>query len=252
MKIALCQFDQAWEDPKANRDKIRNLVDGCSGPFDWIVFPEMTLSGFTMNRDVATLSDEDISFFKELAQRRSAWVSFGGVQNGTNNLITLDRTGKLVSSYSKIHLYSFAGEDKHYQAGDRSERFDLEGFSVTPAICFDLRFPHLFWDAGPHTDLYVVIASWPARRSEQWMTLLRARAVENQAYVVGVDRTGKDPFMEYSGNSMIYDPLGKVVLDSGEREGIHVSQVPVDKALVAKTRERFPFFNDRKIFAGHP
>ncbi len=244
MQIALCQFDQVWEDPKANRDKIRGLVEECTGSYDWIVFPEMTLSGFTMNRDIATTTGEDLAFFRGLARDRAAWVSFGGVQDGYNRLFTLDRKGNVASSYSKMHLYSFAGEDKDYKPGTHPETFDLEGFKVTPAICFDLRFPQLFWDRADQTEVYVVIASWPARRSEHWMTLLRARAIENQAYVVGVDRTGADPFLEYSGNSMLYDPLGKVVLDSGDREGIHIAPA-IDKALVARTRERFPFFKDR-------
>jgi omega-amidase len=246
MKIALCQLDMAWEDPEASKAKILSLLGACKEPFDWIVFPEMTLSGFSMDTAKTSTSSADVSFFADLARERSVWVSFGAVHDRFNRLVTLDRSGKTVSSYSKIHLYSFAGEDKSYRAGERQETFPLEGLSVTPAICFDLRFPQVFWGPAEKTDLFVVIASWPARRSEHWMTLLRARAIENQAYVVGVNRTGKDPTLEYSGNSMIYDPLGKVVLDCGTAEGISVAQASTDKTLVARTRERFPFFRDRK------
>lgn len=252
MRVALCQFDQVWEDAAANRDRITTLVDGCAAQFDWIVFPEMTLSAFTMSVDRATLGRDDRAFFADLARRRGAWVSFGGVEDRLNKLVTLDRQGREVNAYAKRHLYSFAGEDRAYRAGESEAAFELEGWRVTPAICFDLRFPHEFWDAAEHTDVYVVIASWPARRAEHWMTLLKARAIENQAYVIGVDRTGTDPTLAYSGNSMIFDPLGKVVLDAGESEGVHVAEISLDRELVARTRQRFPFFADRCPRAGRP
>jgi len=245
MRVALCQFDQVWEDPVANRAKIAALVEACTEPFDWIVFPEMTLTGFTMDVAKATLTMEDLTFFAELAARRRAWVSFGGVEEGFNKLFTLDREGKRINEYAKRHLYSFAGEDRAFRFGDAQQTFGLDGWRVTPAICFDLRFPHEFWDAAPRTDLYVVVASWPAKRADHWMTLLKARAIENQAYVIGVDRTGKDPSLEYSGNSMIYDPLGRVVLDAGEAEAVHVAAVALDRQKVDTTRQRFPFLADR-------
>ena len=117
-----------------------------------------------------------------------------------------------------------------------------------PAVCFDVRFPYLFWNKATNVDVYVAIAAWPMRRAEQWMTLLRARAVENQAYCIGVDRIGMEGKVEYSGNSMCYDPLGKVVIDSGTAEGIYLPEAPLDKELVRKTRERFPFLGERKTF----
>ncbi|MFA6029280.1 MAG: nitrilase-related carbon-nitrogen hydrolase [Elusimicrobiota bacterium] len=249
MKLALCQFDMAWEDREANKKKIVRMLDeGLRGKkADWLVFPEMTLSGFTMDLAKSTVDASDLEFFSSLAKEHGLWLSCGVVQDGRNNLLTFDRSGRQVSSYSKIHLYSFGKEDKHYRAGERPERFQLEGFSVAPAVCFDLRFPHLFWDAAAKTDVYVVIASWPAKRAEHWMTLLRARAIENQAYVVGVNRTGADPTpLEYSGNSMAFDPLGRVVLDCGSREGVQVAEVDVDRAQIEKTRTRFPFLNDRR------
>jgi len=168
MRVALCQFDQIWEDAAANRARIAALVGACAEPFDWLVFPEMTLSAFTMDRAKATLTltPEDHRFFAELARERRAWLSYGGVQDGFNELFTIDREGTLANDYAKQHLYSFAGEDQAFRAGTRQATFELEGFRVTPAICFDLRFPHLFWDAAQATDVYVVIASWPAKRAE--------------------------------------------------------------------------------------
>lgn len=250
MKVALCQFDMKWEDKEANKRKIAELLEHCKrkSEIDWLVFSEMTLSGFTMNTGVAELTDEDRAFFSGLAAENKINISYGGVEKGYNNLITLDRKGNRINTYSKIHLYAFGEEDKHYKVGSKQEVFTLEGLRVMPAVCFDLRFPYLFWSKAVEADVYVVIAAWPARRSEQWLTLLRARAVENQAYCIGVDRVGMEGKLEYSGNSICYDPLGKTVVVAGTAEGIHIAEVGLDKALVAKTRERFPFIGERKSF----
>lgn len=250
MKIALCQYDIKWEDKEANKRKIVELVSKCkcTKEFDWIIFSEMTLSAFTMNTAVAELTDEDRAFFSGLAAENNINISYGGVEKGYNNLITLDRKGNRVNTYSKIHLYAFGGEDKHYTPARQQMVFELEGLRVMPAVCFDLRFPYLFWNMAEKVDVYVVIAAWPMRRSEQWTTLLRARAVENQAYCIGVDRLGLEGKVEYSGNSVCFDPLGKVVLDCGTAEGVFVAGTPLDKDLVAKTRERFPFIGERKNF----
>jgi len=250
MKIALCQYDIKWEDKEANKKKIGDLLGDCKRvqEIDWLIFSEMTLSGFTMNTSVSELTDEDRAFFAGLAAEYNINISYGGVEKGRNNLITLDRKGRRVNTYSKIHLYSFGGEDKHYSPGSKQEVFELEGLRVMPAVCFDLRFPYIFWNMATKADVYVVIAAWPMRRAEQWMTLLRARAVENQAYCIGVDRIGMEGKVEYSGNSMCYDPLGKIVLDSGTAGGIFIADAPLDRGLVAKTRERFPFLGERKDF----
>ncbi|OGR44772.1 MAG: hypothetical protein A2X35_05595 [Elusimicrobia bacterium GWA2_61_42] len=250
MKVALCQYDIKWEDKEANKSKIETLLENCQrrGEIDWLVFSEMTLSGFTMNTAVSELDDSDRAFFSGLAAEHNINISYGGVEKGYNNLITLDRRGNRINTYSKVHLYAFGGEDKHYKAGAKQELFGMEGLRVMPAVCFDLRFPYLFWNQAPAVDVYLVIAAWPMRRAEQWMTLLRARAVENQAYCIGVDRLGLEGKVEYSGNSVCYDPLGKPVLDCGTAEGIFIAGTPLEKDLVAKTRERFPFLGERKAF----
>lgn len=250
MKIALCQYDIKWEDKEANKKRILDLFDSCprKKEIDWLIFSEMTLSGFTMNAPVAELNDPDRDFFRDLAQRNNINVSYGGVENGFNNLITLNRHGDRVNTYSKIHLYAFGGEDKCYKAGSKQYVFELEGLKVMPAVCFDLRFPYLFWNMAGKADLYLVIAAWPMRRAGHWMTLLCARAVENQAYCVGAGRIGFEGKVEYSGNSMCFDPLGKTVLDAGSAEGIFVSETDVTKDHVAKTRDRYPFLKERKNF----
>jgi len=248
MKLALCQYGMKWEDKEANKKKIEELFEACprKKEIDWLIFSEMSLSGFTMNAPIAELSGSDKDFFRDLAQKNNINVSYGGVENGFNNLITLNRHGDRVNTYSKIHLYAFGGEDKNYKAGSKQEVFELEGLKVMPAVCFDLRFPYLFWKMAEKADLYLVIAAWPMRRAEHWMTLLRARAVENQAYCVGANRIGLEGKLEYSGNSMCFDPLGKTALDAGIGEGIFVSEIYVTRDLVAKTRERYPFLKERK------
>lgn len=248
MKVGLLQYDIAWEEKEKNKKKIMSLIEASEhkGTIDWLILSEMTLSGFTMNTDAAELSDADRAFFSELATKYSMNISYGGVESGFNKLITVDRNGKRISEYSKIHLYAYGEEDKYYTPGNHQVVFDLEGFKIMPAVCFDLRFPYLFWNMAADVDAYVVIAAWPMRRADHWMTLLRARAVENQAYCFGVDRLGFEGKIEYSGNSMGFDPLGKIIADAGTMEGIAVSEPVMDKALVAKTRERFPFINERK------
>jgi len=248
MKLGICQYDIKWEDKQANKKKIKSLVDACpggAGP-DWLIFPEMTLTGFTMKDGMAELDDSDRKFFSGLAIERNINISYGGAEKGFNNLITLNRRGERINTYSKIHLYAFGGEDKSFKAGSKQELFELEGLKVAPAVCFDLRFPYLFWNLAEKADIYVVIAAWPMRRAEHWLTLLRARAVENQAYCAGVNRIGLEGLVEYSGNSMCYDPLGRTVLDAGTAEGIFISAI--DRDLAAKTRGKFPFLGARKSF----
>ncbi len=127
MKLALCQFDMKWEDKGANREKILKLLEACPRrkEIDWLIFPEMTLTGFTMKTEAAELEDADRDFFRDLAQRNNFNISYGGVEKGFNNLITLNRHGDRINTYSKIHLYAFGGEDKCYKAGAKQELFEL-------------------------------------------------------------------------------------------------------------------------------
>lgn len=248
MKLALCQLDTPFEDKEAARRRIAGLVKAlpAGAAVDWLIFPEMSLTSFSMNRRKTTLSARDLAFFRGIAKARSAFVSFGGVQGGRNRLLTVDRTGRLVSSYAKIHLFTRLEEEKSYEPGSRPAPFALDGARVFPAVCYDLRFSYLFWDAAPTTDIYVVIACWPARRAEHWATLLRARAIENQCFVVGVNRTGRDPDFEYGGLSAVYDPMGVEVRNCGAREGLYLADLDVRR--VAETRERLLFLKDRRAW----
>ena len=248
MKVAVCQYDIKWEDKDFNKKKIEDLLNKCGkkAEIDWLIFSEMTLSGFTMNKEASTLNEGDLKFFSELAKKHSINISFGGVENEYNNIITLDRKGERINTYSKIHLYSFGEEDKHYKAGAEQSIFELEGFRIMPSICFDLRFPYLFWNMAEKADIFVNIAAWPMKRAEHWMTLLKARAIENQCCMVGVNRIGFEGKIEFSGNSMAFDSMGLTVVDAKNEEGVFVAENPFKIENIQKIRSRFPFLKERK------
>jgi len=246
MKVGIFQYDALWENKSSNQEKIRSLLDakGTAEKLDWLIFPEMTLTGFSMNREKTTLAGADSDFFYDMARRFGVYVTYGGVMYSGNRAITLDRAGIVVNEYSKMHLFSYADEHKYYSAGEKQSAFIIDSFRVTPLICYDLRFSYLFWDRANDTDAYVVIASWPASRVLHWRSLLQARAIENQSYVIGVNRVGADPKNSYCGNSMVIDPLGNIVLDCGDQEGVFT--VEISNHLVEETRVKYPFQKDRR------
>lgn len=243
MKISLVQLDMCWEDKKATKERIEKLLGSFKGGTDLLIFPEMTLTGFSMNT-AETLSDEaDREFFASVARSFSCAVTYGAVENGFNCQITLDKNGERIASYKKIHLFSYADEDRFYSKGEKTVTFNLNGVRITPFVCYDLRFPYLFWDKTADTDIYIVNASWPSSRSLHWQTLLRARAIENQAFVIGVNRVGSDPNVDYSGDSAVYNPIGETVLECGSAEGIF--SVEFDAGKTSEVRQFFPFQQDR-------
>lgn len=248
IKIGLAQINSIWEDRVATKRHILTLLErDITTPksVDWLIFPEMTLSGFSMNSLATTLDDNDHTFFSQLAQDYEVFISYGGVVENKNCCITLDATGKQISKYEKIHLFTYAKEEQYYTAGSQVITFSLNGFQVTPAICYDLRFASLFWHTGIETDLFVVIANWPQSRIAHWKTLLAARAIENQCFVIGVNRVGADPNVTYVGGCGVYDPKGDILLEPPPKEGIFVSEIPTQ--LVLETRNQFPFLKDRRL-----
>jgi len=218
MKIGIFQYKMKWEDKKANKAKILRIFDVSDiRGVDWIIFPEMSLSGFTTNIKVATILEYDLSFFVSLSKKYHINISFGGVEDKYNKFITLNRSGDRIAEYSKINLFFPGKEDKFYKKGKKI---------IT------------FVKVRPKTTLYIVIAAWPYSRIEHWTTLLRARAIENQAYVIGVNSIGEDNLgNEYKGYSCCYSPNGDLVLDCQSREGISVVDISPD--FVLKTRESF-------------
>lgn len=247
MRLSVVQLRIADRDRAATRERILRLLDTVrTERLDWIVFPETTLTGFCNDASEACLEDGDMEFFQGIARKHRAFVTFGGVADGENLALTLDCEGKESCRYSKIHLFSPMGEDRVYRAGSGVVCFTVGSLRVTPLVCYDLRFPYLFWQSASGTDLFVVIANWPAARIHHWKTLLTARAIENQAYVAGVNRVGCSPRQTYGGQSLVVDPGGQCVLSCGMEEEIRI--VDIQCGLVEETRKTFPVFRDRKAF----
>ena len=244
LRLGLFQSYPTWEDAAASRARILDLLTQAP-ELDLLVFPEMCLTGFSILPERTALSPKDHEFFAELARRRKVAVGYCGNMDGKIVFRLLDRDGLEVGSYTKRHLFAPGGEAENYCSGEVApSRWRWEGWSLLPSICYDLRFPYQFWKDGPATDLILLPANWPTARLPHWQALLVARAIENQCWVVGVNRTGTDIRPRYEGHSMVVAPSGEIVFEADEREGLFV--VTLDHARVAAQRNRFPFFADRR------
>ena len=244
MKLGLFQYDISWENKTANKSKILSILATAGAKnVDWIIFPEMTLSGFSMDLSKTTIDDADIDFFKRISKDYNCNVSFGGVVDSNNRNITVNTHGDVISEYSKVHLFGYGEETSHYKKGKKEISFEMDGVKIVPLVCYDLRFSYLFWDHAARTDVFYIIASWPASRRTHWIDLLKARAIENQCFVIGVNRVGTDPKLTYSGDSMVIDPMGKEILNCHDVEGLHIAAINVEEVL--RTRTSFPFLKDR-------
>ena len=248
MKVYGIQADLQWEDKNENFTKIRTLLDNEKIEADsLIVLPETFATGFSMNLKVTTMNEPDQteSFLSGLAKDKSCWVTGGLVepatdgQKGINSSLSFSPDGQKLCSYGKIHPAAFFGEDKVHKPGDRVEVFPLNDFRVCPLVCYDLRFPELFRiGMQKGANLFIVIACWPKERIDHWVSLLKARAIENQAYVVGVNRVGSDPETEFGGRSLVIDPMGETLTDAGRDES--VAQAELDLNRLDAWREKFP------------
>ena len=250
MKIYGVQLDIAWEDKAANHKKVRKLLENATPEKgSLLIFPEMFDTGFTM--EVAKVSDEKTGltrrFLSDLAKDYGAFV-VGGLINsvaksGQNQAAVFDPQGNELVRYQKIHPFTRGGEARCYSAGCEIKLFRWGEFTVCPFICYDLRFPEIFRMAVRRgANLFLVIANWPLPREGHWVTLLEARAIENLAYVVGVNRAGSDPKYVYFGRSRIIDPHGKVLAEAGREETVITADV--DIAAVEAWRKDFPALLD--------
>jgi predicted amidohydrolase len=248
LRIALVQHDIAWEDRDATLTRLDAVLDGVDA--DLVVLPEMFAVGFTMSSDVAEPPDGPTTgWLVARAASTDAWIggSIPVVLDGgdrPSNVFTLVSPRGEVHRYAKRHPFSYAGETEHYAPGSARLTVDVEGVRVSPFVCYDLRFADAMWPVAAETDLFVVVASWPQARRAHWQTLLRARAIENQAYVVGVNRVGSGGGLDYAGDSAAIDPLGEVLVSAASVET--VLSVDVDPASVAKVRADLPFLADRR------
>ena len=263
MIVAGIQMDIAWEDPQKNFRRAEELAQRAmegvgepTAPADpeatprLLVLPEMFATGFSMNaEEVSAFAGETRGFLAGLASNLSVFVLGGYAEPGeplpANACSIFAPSGEEVLHYRKLHPFSLAKEDRHYMAGDALATAELEGVRVTPLICYDLRFPEPFRPAARTTDLYCVIANWPDKRREAWSILLRARAIENQAFVLGVNRVGLGSNELHAGDSVLVDPMGKVVAGvEAYQEGVVLGSV--DPKEVVQVRRRLSFLNDRR------
>lgn len=251
VKAIAVQLDVEWENKQANFRKVSALLERTQvDAGSLIVLPEMFATGFSLNVEEICegVSKETEQFLQELAERYQAYVLGGLVTKspdgrGLNEAVVYDPSGQEIARYCKMHPFSYMGETTAYIPGARLVTFPWNGFTVAPFICYDLRFPEVFRHALQlHAEFFVVIASWPQAREMHWMTLLQARAIENQAYIIGVNRCGNDRTLTYSGRSRMIDPRGNILIDAESEEGAFSAELNRE-ALIAYRRE-FPALSD--------
>ena len=248
MKIALIQYNPTWENKEKNKQKILSMISKVDG-VELFVFPEMSLTGFTMkSKEMSeTIQSDSFRFFSSIAQEKSANIFAGIIERRNkriyNTLIHIKPDGTLVKLYRKIHPFSYSSENENFNAGVKPALTKIKKWKIGLTICYDLRFPELFRKYGKkRAHLIVNIANWPDTRIEHWRTLLKARAIENQCYVVGVNRVGKDPKLNYVGFSSVFDPMGKEIVVVENEEKVIV--VDLDKNYLNEIRKKFPFLDD--------
>jgi len=251
LRVTMIQADLAWQDPATNRRNLAAHFRGLAGHTDLIVLPEMFTTGFTMAaRSLAeTMTGATVGWLREEAAAvgcaiaGSLIVEEGGQH--FNRLVWATPDGG-VAHYDKRHLFRMAREQEHYASGNQRLVVEIKGWRVCPLVCYDLRFPVWSRNRGDY-DVLLYVANWPSRRRAAWSTLLRARAIENACYVVGVNRVGKDGNgASYSGDSVALDFLGQAL--GGDRDGDFVETVVLDRESLATFRRDFPVHLDADDF----
>lgn len=251
LRVTLIQAALAWQDPAANRAVFASHFRGLVGHTDLIVLPEMFTTGFSMEAErlAETMDGPTVEWMREEAAALGCAITGSLiVRDGGrhyNRMVWVAPDGGL-QHYDKRHLFRMAGEQEHYAAGERRITVEYKGWRICPLVCYDLRFPVWSRNRGDY-DLLLYVANWPARRSLAWKTLLRARAIENVAYVVGVNRIGSDGNgASYSGDSVAVDFLGQPL--AGDRGGDFAETAVLDRDLLQSWRESFPVHLDADEF----
>ena len=257
MKVAAVQHDIVWEDRDANFERLGPMIAAAARQgARLVVLTEMFSTGFSMATDVIAepVNGPSVRFLVDQAREHGVWVCGSLPERAadpgstvpprpSNQLVVAAPDGT-VHRYAKIHPFGYGAEHEHYAAGDTFLTVDVEGVRCSFFVCYDLRFADEFWALALDTDCYVVPSNWPASRRTHWSALLCARAIENQAYVVGVNRVGEGGGLSYAGDSVILDPLGEALASAGDSECTIVAEV--DAGHVAAVRKRFPFLADRR------
>lgn len=250
MKVCLAQYDIVWEDKAANMSRCRRFFEEASQQGgELILFPEMSLTGFSMDASLAEPPDGgSCTFFSGLSQQYGIPCVFGYAERDGeklyNRLAFADSSGVISARYTKLHPFSIGGESC-FTAGEETVCFPLGGMDIGLSICYDLRFPELYQQLSESCGAVVVAANFPASRREHWLTLLRARAIENQCYMLGCNRTGFGGGIEYSGDSAVFAPDGELICTAESAEKLLTADI--DISAVQELRAAFPLKNDRRI-----
>ena len=251
INTALIKTDISWENPSDNRRNLEDKINALNESIDLIVFPEMFTSGFTMHPNLVaeTMNGVTVLWLKNIAKTKNCAItgSLVIVENGNlyNRMVFVFPNGE-IQHYDKKHLFTLAGEDKIYTSGKEKVIVNYKDFKICLQVCYDLRFP-VFSRNTENYDLLIYVASWPKVRTNAWDILLKARAVENVSYVIGVNRIGTDNNnFEYIGHSQIIDELGNFILKPTENEGVFIADF--DKNKMLETRNKLNFLDDRDYF----
>jgi len=250
LNVALVQTSLIWENPKKNRDNLSKKIAALAKEVDLIVLPEMFITGFTMTPQNIDSKEGQLTVDWMLQEAKSSGAALVGsipfFENGnfTNRLFFVEPNGT-ISQYDKRHTFTLAGEDQVYKAGNSHLIVDYKGFRINPMICYDLRFP--VWARNTQDyDVMIYVANWPKPRIAAWDTLLKARAIENMSYCIGVNRCGQDDAgYEYSGHSAVYGCLGEKLAYSEEEIVLYAT---LNKVHVTSTRNKLKFLEDRDGF----
>jgi len=256
LRVAAIQHDIVWHDREANFERLGPMIAGAAaGDARLVLLTETFSTGFSFDTPgiAEPLDGPSATFLREQASQHGIWVGGScpeltpGAEPGddrpSNSFVLVGPSGE-THRYAKIHPFSHADEERYVRAGTEFVTVDVEGVRLTLFVCYDLRFADEFWGRAHDTDAYLVVANWPAKRRLHWSTLLRARAIENQAYVVAVNRVGEGGGLAYSGDSAIIDPLGEILASGAGGETVLVADVDADH--VASTRDHFRFLQDRR------
>lgn len=261
MRLLLAEMDCEWEDKLNNHERCQRFTrEAKKLGGELILFPEMTLTGFSMNIDktgeyIIDNQSETIEFFQKLSQKEEIGIGYGIVENigeyggqkAWNEYCIVDKYGVLQTRYKKIHPFTYGREGESFIGGDELCFTTIGDIRITIFICYDLRFPELFQIASKMSDLIIVPANWPTERQSQYTSLLKARAIETQCYVAGVNRVGTGDGLTYTGGSIVYDPYGNEIskkLDMGSGETLLLADL--NEMIVANYREKFPVKDDRQ------
>ena len=251
LTITLVQAELVWETIQPNLDRFQAEIDSIDAQTDLIILPEMLSTGFSMQADplAEEMDGATVTWMRNIAAATQTVIT-GSVmiRDGGKfyNRLIWARPDGTMEMYDKKHLFRYAGEERIYTAGNRRITVELNGWKIRPFICYDLRFPIWTRNLDNAYDLAIFVANWPKRRSPHWRTLLRARAIENQAYVAAVNRVGRDGNgIDYSGDSAVIDPLGKVLFE--ETNDACTTTLRLSKKTLTDYRQQFPAWKDADV-----